>query len=259
MKTLLIKTLLFFLFFNTIAFSQFDTRYSSEFDITPYLKKIESGQKMDVLVQIPDLKKRYPNDPSIKYLAGILEDDSNKAVAIFRGIVEFSPKSRYADAAAFRAYSYYYSIGIYDKARKYSQKLKKDYPTSPYLKLVKKNIPKQNKPITESNQQKTETVISQSNTYKSPQSEKDSSLVSKEKYLYQIQAGAFSKEENAASLNKNFLDAGYDSEITQKNVGGTIFHIVVVGKFKTEDEAHSFLDLVNSKYNLEGRIIPFDK
>jgi len=257
-KTLLIKTFLFFLLFNTIVFSQWETRYSSEFDITPYLKKIESGQKLDVLVQIPDLKKRYPNDPSIKYLAGILEDDSNKALAIFRGIVEFSPKSKFADAAAFRAYSYYYSIGVYDKARSYSQKLKKDYPSSPYLKLVKKNIPKHNEPITESKQSNTETV-SQSNSYKSPQSEKDSTLINNGNYLYQIQAGAFSKEENAVSLNKNFKDAGYDSEITQKNVGGTIFHIVVVGKFKTEDEAHSFLDLVNSKYSLDGRIIPFDK
>ncbi len=99
---------------------------------------------MDVLVELPELKKRHPNDPSIKYLAGILEDDSNKALAIFTGIVEFSPKSKYADAAAFRVYSYYYSIGFYDKAGKYSQKLKKDYPTSPYLKLANKNIPRNN-------------------------------------------------------------------------------------------------------------------
>ena len=128
MKTLLTKTFLLFLIYSTIVFPQWESRYSSEIDITPYLQKIASGNKTDVLVQIPDLKKRYPNDPSVKYLAGILEDDSRKALAIFTGIVEYSPRSNYADAAAFRVYSYYYSIGFYDKAKTFYNKLKKDYP-----------------------------------------------------------------------------------------------------------------------------------
>ncbi len=258
MKSLLTKTFLLFVLYSTIAFPQWESRYSSEIDITPYLQKIASGQKTDVLVQIPDLKKRYPNDPSIKYLSGILEDDSRKALAIFRGIVEYTPKSYYADAAAFRIYSYYYSIGFYDKARSYYNRLKKDYPNSPYIKLAQKNIPKDNDLLTELEVKKAKPVYETKNT-DSTIDKKNTANETKEKYQYKIQAGAFSKEENAASLNKNFLDAGYDSEIIQKNVGGTIFHVVVVGKFKTDDEAQSFLELINNKFNINGRIIPFDQ
>ena len=259
MKNLSSKIFLFFLCSSIFLFSQWEPRYSSEVDITTYLQKIDSGKKIEVMQEIPELKKRYPNDPSIKYLSGILEEDGDKAIAIFRGVVEFSPKSKYADAAAFRLYSYYYSIGVYDKARLYYQKLKKDYPSSPYLKLTKKNIPNQNQVVAEVQKPKTETV-KQTND-----SEKTTKLIgpvqnqkSTEKYEYKIQAGAFSKEENAASLNKSFIDSGYDSAVIQKNVGGTVFHVVIVGRFKTDDEAKSFLNLINSKFGLAGRIIPYN-
>lgn len=257
MKNLLIKILLIFLISSTCIFCQQEIRYSSEFDITPYLKKIDSGKKSEVLLEISDLKKRYPNDASIKYLSGILEEDGNKAIAIFRGVVEYSPKSKYADAAAFRLYSYYYSIGFYDKARSYYQKLKKEYPASPYLKLVNKNIPKKNEYVSVVKEEKTETP-EQPGEKESIKEVNTPVHKSTEKYQFKIQAGAFSKEENAVSLNKNFIDSGYDSEIIQKNVGGTVFHVVIVGKFESEDEAKSFLDLINSKFSLDGRIIPVD-
>jgi len=257
-KTLLTKTFLLFLLYSTIVFPQWEPRYSTELDITPYLQKIASGQKTDVLVQIQDLKKRHPNDPSVKYLAGILEDDSRKALAIFRGIVEYTPKSYYADAAAYRIYSYYYSIGFYDKARSYYNKLRKDYPNSPYLKLAQKNIPKDNDLLTELENKKSKPVNQTSNN-RSTAIERKTANEPKIDYKYKIQAGAFSKKDNAVALNKDFLDAGYDSEIISKTVGGTIFHVVIVGKFKTDDEAQSFLELINSKFNLDGRIIPFDQ
>ncbi len=172
---------------------------------------------------------------------------------------EKNPKSKYADAAVFKLYSYYYSTGDYNKAETYLKKLKKGYPASPYLKITDKNIPKQNDILTDANP-----VENNSSPYINGTKEagKIDSEINKPEdeniYKYKIQAGAFSKDENAVSLNKNFIDAGYDSVIIQKTVGGTIFHVVIVGKFKTDDEAKSFLDLINSKFNLAGRIIPFD-
>ncbi len=35
-----------------------------------------------------------------------------------------------------------------------------------------------------------------------------------------------------------------------------MFHIVYVGKFVEEDDAEGFLQVINKKYNLSGRIIP---
>jgi cell division septation protein DedD len=77
-----------------------------------------------------------------------------------------------------------------------------------------------------------------------------------ENFKFTIQAGAFSNPENAAKLQKDFLKSGYFSEIKEKNVAGTLFKVVYVGKFKTEKEASEILKSINEKYSLSGRIIP---
>ena len=72
-------------------------------------------------------------------------------------------------------------------------------------------------------------------------------------YKYTIQAGAFSKLENAQSLKKDFQDSGFFSEIKEKVVGGTTFEVVYVGKFVSEEEAKNFLQVINSEFKLESR------
>ncbi len=45
------------------------------------------------------------------------------------------------------------------------------------------------------------------------------------------------------------------TEIKEKNVGGTVFQVVYVGKFLVRNDAEDFLHIINSKYNLNGRIV----
>ena len=45
------------------------------------------------------------------------------------------------------------------------------------------------------------------------------------------------------------------SEIKEKIVGGTVFQVVYVGKFLVRNDAEDFLQIINSKYNLNGRIV----
>ena len=74
-------------------------------------------------------------------------------------------------------------------------------------------------------------------------------------YRFTIQAGAFSNSANAASLKDDFVSAGYFTEIKEKVVGGTVFQVVYVGKFSVRNDAEDFLHIINSKYNLNGRIV----
>lgn len=208
--------------------------FGQEIDITDYLKKIESGNSEEVITKLPELKSKYHDDPSILFLDGILTEDGNSSVNIFTKVANEYPKSRYADASVFRIYTYYFAAEMFPEAAVWLNRLKKDYPISPYIKLTDQNIP----PIDQKNRSR--------NNIKSE---------SEIKYKFTIQAGAFSNKDNANSLKKQLTDAGYSSEIYEKTVAGTIFLVVYVGKFETEQEAKSFLKELNSGYSLNGRVI----
>jgi hypothetical protein len=203
-------------------------------DITEYLKKIESGKLDEVKAKLPELKTKYPDDPSVLFLDGILTEDGKTSIPLFSKVANDYPKSRYADASVFRIYSYYFAGEMFNEAATWLNRLKKDYPASPYIKLTDQNIP----PVEQKNKNQ--------NNVKT-----DSSL----KYKYTIQAGAFSNRDNANSLKIQLTDAGYSAEIKEKTVAGTIFQVVYVGKFTTELEAKNFLKQLNADYSLDGRVI----
>ena len=208
--------------------------YSQDVDIVSYLKQIESGEKSEVEEKLPGLKKDYPNSPSVMFLEGVLTQNGQEAVTIYTKIVTYYPYSKYADAALYRIYSYYYALGLYDTAKNHLNRLKKDYPQSPYIKIAERNIPSENE--FSSREQK-------------PDEKKQLD------YKYTIQAGAFGKLANAQSLKKDFQDSGFFSEIKEKVVGGTTFQVVYVGKFVNEEEAKNFLQVINSEFKLDGRVV----
>lgn len=213
--------------------------FSQEKDIVPYLKLIESGQKDSVQKMLPDLQKSDPDDPSILYLKGILTENGQDAVPVFNRILTDFPRSKYADASVYRLYSYYYSLGLYKTASVFLDKLKKNYPASPYIKIAEKELPAED-----------ETTSSES----SPIIDDNHG-----DYKYTIQAGAFSEDSNATALKKQFEDSGYHSFIKKKTVGGSEFSVVFVGEFKQRNEADDFLQLVNKQFKLNGRIVPMDQ
>jgi hypothetical protein len=203
-------------------------------DISDYLKKIESGKLAEVKEKLPELKAKYPNDPSVLFLDGILTENGKTSVSLFSTIVNNYPESKYADAAVFRIYSYYFAREMFNEAATWLNKLKKDYPASPYIKLTDQNIPPTDQKDKKPNNKKTDSQL---------------------KYKFTIQAGAFGNKENANALKKQFTDAGYSADIKEKTVAGTIFQVIYVGKFITEIEAKNFLKQLNSEYSLDGRVV----
>ena len=210
--------------------------YSQEKDIIPYLKLIEGGARDSVMQILPELKKTSPNDPSVLFLEAVLTENGQDAVPIYNRILNDFPKSKYADASIYRLYSYYYSLGLYNTAESFLKRLKKGYPSSPYIKLAEREIPSGNEVASPQE-------LSPSNT-------KD--------YKFTIQAGAFSNDSNAMSLKKTFEDAGYYSFIKNKSVGGTEFRVVYVGRFEKRAEAEEFVQALNSQFDLKGQIVPIN-
>ncbi len=220
------------------------TCFPQEPDITPYLKKIEAGEKNEVVEKLPELKRLNPNNPSVIYLEGLLTEDGEKAFQIYNSLVEKYPRSKYADAAVYRIYSYFSAIDKMDKADFYLNRLKTEYSESPYIKLTEKIT------FTE----KSEEIVKEEN--KSKHNPVPTPKV--KQYKFTIQAGAFSTKANALKLKTDFDKAGYTSQVIAKTVGGSLFHVVNVGNFVSEEEAMSFLNVINSKYKLQGWVVRLD-
>ena len=214
---------------------------AQDLNIVPYLQQIENGKADEVRNELIGLKEKYPGDPSVMFLEGVLTENGQKAVVIYQKVVDEYPDSKYADAALYRIYSYYYALGLYESATEKLNMLITDYPKSPYIKIAKQNQLPVNPEIT----QEDETEIPQ----------RKSEYVKGADYKFTIQAGAFSKKENAESLQLKFENSGIFSDIKDKLVAGTTFHVVYVGKFITENDADSFLKTINDKFELSGRVI----
>jgi len=229
--------LLSVLFISQISFAQ-------EVNIVSYLKQIEAGEKDKVAEKLSDLKDGHPNDPSVMFLEGILTENGQEAISIYQKILDKYPQSRYADAALYRIYSYYYALGLYQTSKTYIERLKKDYSKSPYIKIAENKFPSRD-----------ETAPEVKPEPEKPAPEKETKNL---EYKFTIQAGAFSNNTNAKALKKRFEDAGFYSEIKEKIVGGSSFHVVFVGKFLNTDEAGNFLDIINLRFSLDGRIVPID-
>jgi len=229
------------LVYLALLFSALSTNINAQdVNIVPYLKQIENGKADEVRNELVGLKERYSDDPSVMFLEGVLTENGQKAVVIYQKVVVEYPDSKYADAALYRIYSYYYALGLYESATEKLNKLITDYPKSPYIKIAKQNQLPVNPEIT----QEDETNITQ-------QKNED---VKGADYKFTIQAGAFSKIENAESLQLKFEKSGIFSEIKDKLVAGTSFHVVYVGKFVTENDAENFLKTINDRFELSGRV-----
>jgi len=213
--------------------------YSQEIDIVPYLKSIENGNIGQAKEALVDLKEKNAADPSVMFLDAVLKENGQEAVVIYQDIVDNHPKSKYADAALYRIFSYYYALGLYEASREKLKQLKTSYPTSPYIQVAEQNL----SALKKTEVKETETKVEETK----PKVE--------ENYKFTIQAGAFTNLDNAKKLIGEFETAGIYINLGQKIVGGTTFHVVYAGKFEKYEDAENFLQVVNSRYKVNGSIV----
>jgi len=211
--------------------------FAQEVDIIPYLKKVEQGNIEEVKSELLNLKVDYPKSSNLLFLEAVLTENGQDAVTLYQKIIDNYPKSRYADAALYRIYSYYFALGLYNTADKQLERLKKEYPESPYIKMADVNIVKKDD----------EETSSQTGNVKQQN-------IPEKEFVYTIQAGAFTNSANASSLKKDVESAGIVSFIKEKNVAGTVFNVVYIGKFASRKEAEDFLPIANTRFKINGRV-----
>lgn len=221
-----INFLIFILFLSSAAYYA-----QKEIDIVEELRLIEAGEIDKAKEALQILKAKTPKDPSVLFLDAVLTENGNDAYNKYSNIYYNYPTSRYADAALYRMYSYHFSLGYYRKAENLYEKLKIEYPNSPYLKIAGSNVQT--------------TAETETEEVPTPTSAK-----------FTIQAGAFHEMANASQLKRRFESDGYFSSVYAKTVGGAILNIVTFGQFQTKEDAANMLTLLQQKYNIKGYVVP---
>ena len=105
-------------------------------NIEMYLSLIDQGQIEGVKEQLPALISKYPNNPDILFLAGVLSMDGNKSYNIYKELLENFPDSKYAPDAAVKIGEYYYSLGLYSQAGTQLSKIPRIHSNYPDIERV---------------------------------------------------------------------------------------------------------------------------
>jgi len=231
--------------------------FPQEKNITSFLKKIELGEYDSVKSEVIALIKNNPTDPSVIFLDAVITENADEAIKKYTSIYQKYPRSKYADASVYRLYSYFFALGSYIKAQGFANKLKSDYPTSPYIKMLNQialgDISKDTEPLQkdrdtdENNQQKD--IESNDKTTETDMN------VSELKSYYTLQVGAFTNLNNAKELKKKIESHNLQVEIKEKSIGGTDFHIVFVGKYDSKIAAEEVIDIMTKAFSIEGKVV----
>jgi len=218
-----------------------------EIDIVPALKEIEKGNITEARTLLRNFLLQSPNDPSVMFLDAVLTSDGNNAINKYEAIYKNSPNCKYADAALYRIFSYYYSLGIYNKATSYLDELKSSYPNSPYIKAADRTMPDDEILVEQSAEETSKPKVVSEPKIQTPTEEKNGDIL--------VQAGAFLNLNNAKNLQTQIESDGYKTSLNAKEVGGSVLNVVVIENLQNQTEAEKILEYLKSKFKLSGRII----
>lgn len=235
-------------------------------NIEMYLSLINEGQLSGVKEQLPELISKYPNNPDIMFLEGIMTTDGNKSIEIYKKILTKFPESRYASESAVKIGEYYYSLGLYSQAGKHLSQVPRVYPRYSNIQRIMDLMVSSFLAIGEEDSAKY-----YSNIYKSMfptldvnnfgEGKKNLSKYgnnSQKKSInkaYIIQVGAFSNIDNAKRMKLQISQIGYDVEIAKVETKGLKLYAVRVVRYETKFEAEKVGKLLKKKLGNEYRVL----
>ena len=101
--------------------------------IDELIQHVLHGSKDSAAISFPKIEHKYPNNPSVMYLKGLLETDGEKAMTLFTKLYNTHPASDYGDDAVMKVSEYYYAAGLYVQAADWLKKIPQYYSKSEHL------------------------------------------------------------------------------------------------------------------------------
>ena len=274
------KRLAIILIFFSFAYSQ---------NINLYLTLIEKGRYDEVRENIPDLLSRYPNEPGVKYIQALINNDGDASLAQYKKVIENFPDSEFASQSSIKIGEYLFARGLYSQAGAQLKKTIFDYPKSDFhqraldlminsyiatgekdsarisLALISDLYPKldykkYNLGVTPSSKKDSRLVRIDKNSVneriKIVKAKRTKAKSKKKAYMpWVVQVGAFGKYENANRLKKQLQSSGFPTEVHRINSNGNRLHAVRVVRYETKNQADKIGRSLKSKFGLDFRII----
>jgi hypothetical protein len=207
--------------------------------VEQYVAMIESGQSDPIKSELPTLLAKYPGNPGVLYVKGLLTTEGAEAVRIYQGIVDNYPRSEWADDALYKVHQFYQAIGLYRTADLKLTQLKKEYPTSKYLltgdTAAITDMPKEDEPPSASSEKAQSPPVAQGQ--------------------FSLQVGAYTTTINAEKQKLFFEDLGYPVEVINKVKDGRSLYTVNIGNFQTYDQAKAKSAEIRKKYNIDSFVV----
>jgi len=236
-------------------------------NVDMYISLIHEGQVDGVKESMQELVSKYPNDPEVLYLKGLLTSHGSKSLEIYNTILEKFPKSKYAGDAAVKIGEYFYARGLYSQAGKQLCNIPRNYPRFQDIQRVLDLMVSSFEAIGEEDSAKYYIGIYQGmfpyldidkyglSTNNKNMSQTLSQRNIKEPKPYVIQIGAFGNIKNAKRLKLQVSQIGYDVELTPIQTNGRGLHAVRVVRFKSKSSAERIGKVIKKKLGLDFRVL----
>ena len=252
------------------------------------IQEVLSGTKDSAEIYLPMIEKRYPHNPKMLFLKGLMETNGDEAMQTFVELYNNHPTSEYGDDAVMKVAEFYYASGLYVQSAEWLKKMPIYYSRSEhieravklflnslivtgnrdtaifYSKVFKRQFPSMDvdgkiNDLLESHENSKQSSI---NSIK-PISENDQKVFnssSKGKKVdtiskkYSLQSGAFSLQQNAENQKLYLINEGFNARIAEL-YQPKILYVVRIGYYNNKEDANEVRNKIKSKLDIETIVI----
>jgi len=262
--------LVLFCFFPILIFAQ---------DLNQYFEYIDKDDINKVRAAIPNLMRKFPNNPDVLYLSALVEPDGDKALLIYKDVMSQYPNSDRADDALTKIIEYLYTKGLYNRTIDYSKQLISKYPDSEqigncvymllssfnvmnkkdsvdyYYSYYLKRYPNMKLPF--KNYQSVSVWVTDDKPMEiikpAPEPKPVERTVSESKWALQV--GAFGNSQNALTLKNRLQSYGYEPYIQKIKGSNTDLLSVRVGNYDSQEAAQAAGDRLKALHKIDYIVI----
>lgn len=234
------------------------TAWGQDAEVKRYIALVEEGKVEEVRQAVPGLLEQYPNNPDVLYVQALVTKEGADAARIYQSIVDNFPRSTYADASLYRVYQFYYALGLYRTAELKMAQLKKEYPSSRYLRQGGQETGSLAEEI-DSTRVPSPPPAPAAATVAAPvaaaPAARPADPAPAAPTSFSLQVGAYSTRENAEKQKELFAAKGYPVELITKVRESKTLHVVLVGRYATYEEAKAKGAEIKKALNVEPMVI----
>lgn len=239
-------------------------------NVAHYVDLAYEGRAAEVRAALPGLKEQLPNDGAVLFLEGLVTLDAEVAVELFNKVVQLYPSNPYADDAILKIGEFLYSRGLYIQAAQQLKRIPVHYPRSDlvhpsirlflnalmvsgdrdtalfYTKVFARKYPK----IKFDLKAGKVVVVAEARNPDPPEG-RATPKAPDIRLRYQLQVGAYSRQENASRQRDLLQSLNYQVSIRRITTSTRTLFVVMVSGFSSRDEARRIGEELKRDYGLD--------